>query len=211
MFPQDGSKHGQISEALLCGVKVERCGSRASDSEVRLQAPELRRSTLDRVCMCACMRVCVHACVHVRVCTHMCCVCACICVCTRVCTRVCVRVRVHGPHQQSCWNMCPVCEATQRGRHRGSRLQAASFLCGALLFGFLRARAEGCVFGVTSTTWLLATKYLIVSIPARVGQHSFTDAILQQMIKSQKRHRTAFQSQGCSNMEASTVLSRDAK
>ena len=137
--------------------------------------------------------------------------CACICVCTRVCTRVCVRVRVHGPHQQSCWNMCTVCEATQRGRHRGSRLQAASFLCGALLFGFLRARAEGCVFGVTSTTWLLATKYLIVSIPARVGQHSFTDAILQQMIKSQKRHRTAFQSQGCSNMEASTVLSRDAK
>ena len=75
MFPQDGSKHGQISEALLCGVKVERCGSRASDSEVRLQAPD---SDAPRWTVC----VCVHACV-----------CACMRAC--MCTRVCMRAHTH--------------------------------------------------------------------------------------------------------------------
>ena len=107
MFPQDGSKHGQISEALLCGVKVERCGSRASDSEVRLQAPELRRSTLDRVCVCACMRVCVHACVHVHARAHAC-VRACACVHVHARAHACVRACacVHAHVLRVCVHLC---------------------------------------------------------------------------------------------------------
>ena len=119
------------------------------------------------------------------------CVCACVCARVRVCARVCARARVCMDSTGRAVNHvhCEVTSATVtaclscRPRHS----------CVALLSGFPRARAEGCVFGVTSTTWLLATKYLIVSIPAQVGQHSFTDAILQQIIKSQQRDRTAFQ------------------
>ena len=42
--------------------------------------------------------------------------------------------------------MCTVCEATQRDRHCGSRLQAPAFLCVALLFGFPRAERKAACF-----------------------------------------------------------------
>lgn len=151
--------------------------------------------------VCVCMSLCVHVHVSLCMCVHMCvlaCVCACMRVRVRACTRVracvcvCACTRARAPLAELL-TMCTVSEATRRNCHRGSRLQTPSFPCVTLLFGFPRARAKGCVFGVPSTTWLLATKYLIVSIPARVGQHSFTDAVLQQIIKSQQRNRTALQ------------------
>ena len=169
-----------------------------SDSEVRLQAPELRRSTLDRVCVrvyvhacvCVCVhvRVCACACVRVRVlrmCVHVCaCVCAHVCVCVHACSRAASAELLNHVYSVGGHPARPSPRVSVAGPRVPLRRSPV---------WFPESRAEGCVFRVTSTTWLLATKYLIVSIPARVGQHSFTDAILQQIIKSQQRHRMAFQ------------------
>lgn len=79
-----------------------------------------------------------------------------LCVCAPVCVCACVRVPEAGLQK------CKMREVARSDCHCALSWHVPSF---PLLFGLPRARAESCVFGVTTTTWLLATKYLITSLP----------------------------------------------